>query len=48
MIITKILQKMLKQGFNTSNFETNKPLPKAKTKKVIGLMKGELDEQITK
>ena len=28
--------------FDTSHFEINRPLPKEKEKKVIGLMKGEL------
>ena len=34
--------------FHTSNFEINRPLPKGKNKKVIGLMKDEWDEQIIK
>ena len=35
-------------GFDTSNFEINKPLPKEKTEKVIGLMKDELSGKIMK
>ena len=27
------------KGFNTSNYEVDRPLPKGKNKKVIGLMK---------
>ena len=34
--------------FDTSNYEFDRPLPKGKKKKVIGLMKGELGEKITK
>ena len=34
--------------FDTSNFKLDKPLPKGKNKKVIGLMKDELSGQITK
>ena len=32
--------------FNTSNYELDKPLPKVKNKKVIGLTKGELGGKI--
>ena len=32
--------------FDTSNFELDRPLPKGKNKKVIGLMKDELGGQI--
>ena len=32
--------------FDTSNYEVNRPLPMGKNKKVIGLMKGELDGKI--
>ena len=39
---------MLKKKFDTSNFEIGRPLPKGKNKKVIGLMKDELDGQIMK
>ena len=34
--------------FDTSNFEIDRPLPKGKNKKVIGLMKDDLGGQITK
>ena len=34
--------------FDTSNFEIDRPLPKGKNKKVIGLMKDELGGQIMK
>ena len=39
---------MLKTRFDTSNFEIERPLPKGKNKKVIGLMKDELGGQIMK
>ena len=32
--------------FDTSNYELNWPLPKGKNKKVIGVMKDELDGKI--
>ena len=32
----------VEKRFDTSNYEVNRPLPKGKNKKVIGLMKGEL------
>ena len=32
--------------FDTSNYDVNRPLPKGKNKKVIGLMKDELEEKI--
>ena len=34
--------------FDTSNFELDRPLPKGKNEKVIGLMNGELGGQILK
>ena len=34
--------------FDTSNFEIDRPLPKEKNKKVIGIMKDELGGQIMK
>ena len=32
--------------FDTSNYELDRPLPKAKNKKVLGLMKSELGKKI--
>ena len=32
--------------FDTSNYEVNRPLPKGDNKKVIGLMKDDLGEEI--
>ena len=37
---------MLKQRFDTSDFEIDRPLPKGKNKKVIGLMKDQLSGSI--
>ena len=34
--------------FDSSNYELDRPLPKGKSKKVIGLMKDELDGKIMK
>ena len=36
----------VKNGFDTSNYEVNRPLPTGKNKKVIGLMKDELGGKI--
>ena len=36
----------IEKRFDTSNYEVNRPLPKGKNKKVIGLMKGELGGKI--
>ena len=36
----------VKKRFDTSNYEVNRPLPTAKNKKVIGLMKDELGGKI--
>ena len=36
----------VEKRFDTSNYEVNRPLPKGKNKKVIGLMKDELGEKI--
>ena len=36
----------LENRFDTSNFEVNRPLPRGKNKKVIGLMKDELGGKI--
>ena len=35
-------------SFDTSNYELDRPLPKGKDKKVIGLMKGELGGKVMK
>ena len=48
MIFTKISQKDVETRFDTSNFQIDRPLPKGKNKKVIGLMKDELGGQIIK
>ena len=37
---------MLENRYNTSNYEVNRPLPKGKNEKVIGLMKDELGGKI--
>ena len=36
----------VKERFDTSNYEANRPLPKVKNKKVIGLMKDEFGGKI--
>ena len=36
----------VEKRFDTSNYELNKPLPKGKNKKVIGLMKDDLGGKI--
>ena len=38
----------LETGFDTSNFELDRPLPKRKNRKLIGLMKNELGGKIIK
>ena len=49
MMFTKILiYKDIEARFDNSNFEIDRPLPKGHNKKVIGLMKDELDGQIAK
>ena len=40
--IYKDIAKDIEKRFDTSNFETDRPLPRGKNKKVIGLMKHEL------
>ena len=46
--IYKDIAEDVETRFDTSNYEINKPFPRGKNKKVIGLMKDELDEQIVK
>ena len=46
--IYKDIAENVETTFDTSNFELNRPLPKGKNKKVIGLMKDELNGQIMK
>ena len=46
--IYKDIAEDVETRFDTSNYEINRPFPKRKKKKVIGLMKDELDEQIVK
>ena len=36
----------VKTRFDTSNYETEKPLPKGKNRKVIGIMKDGLEGQV--
>ena len=46
--IYKDIPEDVETRFDTSTFEVDRPLTKGKKKKVIGLMKGELREQIMK
>ena len=46
MIFIKTLEKMLKLGLKTWNYEPHRPLPKGKNKKVIGITKDELGGKI--
>ena len=46
--IYKNIAKYIEERSDTSNFELDRPLPKGKNKKAIGLMKDELGGQITK
>ena len=46
--IYKDIAEDVETRFGTSNYELDRPLPKGKNKKVIGLMKDELDETIMK
>ena len=41
--IYKDIAEDVETRFDTSNFEIHRPLPKGKNKKVVGLMKDELD-----
>ena len=44
--IQKDFAKDVETRFDTSDYELNRPLPKGKTKNVIGLMKDELGGKI--
>ena len=46
--IYKNIAENVETSFDTSNFEINRPLPKGKNKKVIGLRKDQLGAQIMK
>ena len=46
--IYKDIAEDVETRFDTSNYELDRPLPKGKNKKVIGLMKDELGGQIMK
>ena len=46
--IYKDIAEDLETRFDTSKFELDRPLPKGKNKKVIGLMKDELGGKIIK
>ena len=42
----KYIEEDVETIFDTSNYKLDRPLPKGKNKKVIGLMKDELGEKI--
>ena len=44
----KDIAEEIESRFDTSNLELDRPLPKGKNKKVVGLMKNELGGQIMK
>ena len=44
--IYKNIEEDVETRFDISNYELDRPLPKGKNKKVIGLMKGELSGKI--
>ena len=44
--ITEDIANDVEKRFDNSNYEVNRPLPKGKNKKVIGLMKHELEAKI--
>ena len=46
--IYKYIAEDVETRFDTSNFELDRPLPKLKNEKVIGLMKDQLGGQIMK
>ena len=45
--IYKGIAEDVETGFNTLNYELDRPLPKVKNKKVIGLMKDELGGKLS-
>ena len=47
-VIYKDIEKDVEKKLDTSNYEIDRPLPKGKNGKVIGLMKDELGGQIMK
>ena len=44
--IYKDIAKDVESRFNTSNYELDRRLPKEKNKKVVGLIKDELDKEV--
>ena len=44
--IYSIIAKCVKTRFDTSNYEFDRPLPKGKNKKVVGLMENELRRKV--
>ena len=48
MILKKDIAEDIETRFDISNFVIDRPLPKGKSKKVIGIMKDELGGQIMK
>ena len=48
MEFIKTLQQDVETRFDTSNYEFERPLPKGKNKKVIGVKEDELDGKIMK
>ena len=44
--VYKVVAKDVEKRFDTSNYELERPLPKGKNKKVIGLIKDKLAEKI--
>ena len=46
--VYKVVPKDVEKRFDTSNYQLERPLPKGKNKKVIGLIKDKLAEKIMK
>ena len=44
--IYSVIAKYVKTRFDTSNYELDRPLPKRKNKKILGLVKNELHEKV--